>query len=122
MLSGRYAYIQLEKGEGQRLITSLSNKNGSIGLVYETGDLGDQIGILFDYGMNICDNLQASLSVDYSRYRFEEIYEYENQLANAVRLNYNFSRHWRTNVEYQWLTNRFKKSDQRILNHIHYIW
>jgi hypothetical protein len=64
--------------------------------------------------------LLASLNIDYSRYRTETIYEFENQLANAVRLSYKFQRHWTVDLEYQWLTNRFKDQDSRILNYINY--
>ena len=64
----------------------------------------------------------ASVYVDYSKYRTEEIYEYDNQLANAARLSYRLNRHFAVDVEYQWLTNRFKKQDSRFLNHISYLW
>ena len=56
------------------------------------------------------------------RYRFEEIYAYENQLANALRLTYAYSQHWKTDLEYQLLNNKFKDTDHRVLNHIHFIW
>jgi hypothetical protein len=121
-VGANYTLIQVEEGSGNRFIANLSNRNGSIGVIYESGDLGDQLGLLFDYGYEIFPNLLLSLSIDYSRYRFEKIYEYENQLANAVRVSYSFSRHLKTDLEYQWLNNRFKDSDQRLLNHIHYIW
>jgi hypothetical protein len=121
-VGANYNLIQLEEGSGHRIVADISNRNGSIGIVYETGDLGDQLGLLFDYGYEIIPDLIASLSIDYSRYRFEEIYDYESQLANALRVTYNFTRHLRADLEYQWLNNRFKDSDQRLLNHIHYIW
>jgi len=121
-VGANYTLIQLDDGDGHRVVTDFSNRNGSIGFVYETGDLGDQLSLLFDYGYEILPDLMASLSVDYTRYRFEEIYDYENQLANALRLSYKFTRHLRADLEYQWLNNRFKDSDQRLLNHIHYIW
>lgn len=121
-INGSFQGVQLEEGYGNRIILSLNDRNGSLGAVYETGDLGEQIGVMLDYGYEIFPDLIASLSVDYSRYRFEEIFDYENQLANAVGVAYNFSKHWRFNLEYQWLNNKFMESDQRILNHIHYIW
>lgn len=114
--------VMLEEGYGNRAIVSINDPNGSIGIIFETGDLGEQVGALLNYGYEIIPELLASLSVDYSRYRFEEIYEYESQLANAARLDYRFNRNWRAVAEYQWLTNRIKDSDQRILNHIHFIW
>lgn len=114
--------VMLEEGYGNRAILSFSDPNGSIGIIYETGDLGEQVGAMVSYGYEFMPDLLASASVDYSRYRFEEIYDYESQLANAVRLSYKYSRHWRADLEYQWLTNRIKDSDQRILNHIHFIW
>ena len=43
-------------------------------------------------------------------------------MGNAARLTYSFSRHWRIDLEYQWLTNKFKNSDHRLLNHVYYIW
>jgi len=121
-VSAAFQSIMLEEGYGNRAILNFSDPNGSIGILYEYGDLGDQIGILMGYGYEFMPDLTASVSLDYSRYRFEEVYEYDSQLANAARLAYRFSRHWRADVEYQWLTNRMKDSDQRILNHIHFIW
>jgi hypothetical protein len=120
--SATYNLIQLEEGEGHRIIAAINDRNGSLGFVYETGDLGDQIGVMFDYGYEIYTDLIASVSIDYTRYRFEEIYEYENQMGNAVRLAYNFAKHWRFDLEYQWLQNKFYSSDNRLLNHIHFIW
>ncbi len=120
--SATYNLIQLEEGQGHRIIASFSDRNGSIGLVYETGDLGDQMGVMFNYGYEIYKNLIASISIDYTKYRFEEIYAYENQMGNAARLSYSFAKHWRVDLEYQWLTNKFKNSDHRLLNHIYYIW
>ena len=121
-INGSFQGVQLKEGYGNRMILCLNDRNGSLGMVYETGDLGEQLGVMLDYGYEIFPDLIASLSVDYSRYRFEEIYDYENQLANAVGVAYNFTKHWRFNLEYQWLNNKFMKSDQRVLNHIHYIW
>jgi hypothetical protein len=121
-VNARYNYIKLEEGQGHRIILTLSDLNGSIGMIYETGDLGDQLGVILDYGYEFFPNFIGSLSIDYSRYRFEEVYDYESQLANAVRGVYKFAKHWRVDLEYQWLNNRFKDSDHRVLNHIHYIW
>ncbi len=91
-------------------------------MVYESGYAGDQIGLMFDYAYPVMDKLLASIYLDYSKYRTEEIYEYDNQLANAVRLSYKLNRHLAIDVEYQWLTNRYKDQDSRFLNHISYIW
>jgi len=121
-LSGTMQGVQLEEGYGNRYMLSLDDHNGSLGISYETGDLGEQFGLMLDYGYEIIPDLTGSFSVDFSRYRFEEIYEFEKQLANAVGLNYNFSENWIFNLEYQWLNNRFMDSDQRVLNHIHFIW
>ena len=100
----------------------LENLDFKVKIVYETGDLGDQAGIVLDYGYEFFPGFIASLSIDYSRYRFEEIYDYESQLANALRAVYKFSKHWRVDLEYQLLNNRFKESDHRVLNHIHFVW
>jgi len=121
-LNGSMQGVQLEEGFGNRYMLSLEDPNGSIGVIYETGDLGEQLGLMLDYGYEILPDLIASFSVDYSRYRFEEIYEYDRQLANALRLDYRFLDNWRFDLEYQWLNNRIMKSDQRILNHIQFIW
>ena len=121
-LSAGAQYISLEEASGQRLMLGINDCRGAINVLYETGDLGDQVGVMFDYGYEIGKNLIASVGVNYTRYRFEEIYEYENQLANTVRLHYNFSHHWKADLEYQWLNNRFADSDNRLLNHIHFIW
>ena len=121
-INGRYNLIQLKEGQGHRAVVTLSDLNGSIGVFFEGGDLGNQLGVVLDYGYEFLPGLIASLSVDYSRYKFEEIYEYENQLANALRVVYKFAENWRVDLEYQLLNNRFKDSDHRVLNHIHFVW
>jgi hypothetical protein len=121
-VTANYQLFMLEEGQGHRFIASVNNNNGSVGVVYETGDLGDQLGFLINYGYEFIPGLIGSVSIDYMRYRFEEIYAYENQLANALRLTYAYSKHWKTDLEYQLLNNKFKDTDHRVLNHIHFIW
>jgi hypothetical protein len=121
-LTAAVQYIAPGEISGQRLMLGINDHRGALNVLYETGDLGDQVGVMFDYGYEIWPNLIASVGVDFTRYRFEEIYEYENQLANTVRLHYNFTKHWKADLEYQWLTNRFVDSDNRLLNHIHFVW
>jgi len=121
-LSVGYNYFQIEDGQGHKIIASVSNLNGTLGLVYETGDLGDQLGFLASYGYEFIPGLVGSLGIDYQRYRFSELYSYEDQVANSLRLNYKFSKNWRIDVVYQLLHNRFRDTDHRFLNHIHFIW
>jgi hypothetical protein len=121
-LSVDYNYFQIEDGQGHKVIASVSNLNGTLGLVYETGDLGDQVGFIASYGYEFIPGLVGSLGIDYQRYRFSEIYSYEEQVANSLRLNYKFAEHWRIDVVYQLLHNKFKDTDHRFLNHIHFIW
>ena len=121
-LNGSMQGVQLEEGFGNRYMLSMEDPNGSLGFIYETGDLGEQLGLMLDYGYEVLPDLIASFSIDYSRYRFEEVYEFDKQLANALRLDYRFTKNWRFDLEYQWLNNRIMDSDQRILNHIQFIW
>jgi len=121
-LSGQYQLVQFEDDNANRMFLTLQNNNGSIGLVYESGFAGDQLGLMFDYAYEVFHNLLVSVYIDYSKYRTEEVYEYDNQLANAARLSYRFNRHWSIDVEYQWLNNRYKEMDSRFLNHISCRW
>jgi len=121
-LSARFHRIQFDDAGANQVYLSLQNHNGSLGLIYESGDAGDQLGFTFDYGHEILNNLVLSIYTDYSKYRTEEIYEYDNQLANAVRASYRLLKNLTIDLEYQWLTNRFQKSDSRLLNHISYRW
>jgi hypothetical protein len=121
-LAGGIHYFTSEDISGQRLMLGVNDTHGAINVLYETGDLGDQLSVMFDYGYELWKNLIASVGVSYARYRFEEIYEYENQLANTIRLHYKFTKHLATDLEYQWLNNRLTESDNRVLNHIHFIW
>ena len=121
-LSAGAQYFVLEEGSGQRYLFGVNDNHGAINAVYETGDLGDQLSVMFDYGYEIWNDLIISAGVDYTRYRFEEIYDYENLLANTVRLHYNFSKNWKADLEYQWLKNRMSDMDNRLLSHIHFIW
>lgn len=120
--NGAYQLIKMDDETANQVILSVSNDNGNIGFIYESGYAGDQLGVMLDYAYAIRPELIASAYIDYSRYRTETVYEYENQLANAVRLSYRFYKRWLVDLEYQWLTNRFKDSDSRILNHIHFNW
>ena len=118
----QYQFIKFTGESANRLLFTVSNFNGSIGLIWENGYAGEQIGFVLDYAYQITPQLIASMNIDYSRYRVEKIYEFENQIGNAVRLSYQFKKHWGVDLEYQFLTNRFKSSDSRLLNHIHFSW
>ncbi len=121
-ITGMMQGIQLDEGYGNRFIVTLANANGSLGLVYEMGDLGNQLGLLANYRYELLHNLTAMIRVDVSRYRFEKRYDYDSQIANALGLSYRFSEHWSAKLEYQWLKNTNYRYDQRILNHINFIW
>ena len=114
--------VQLEEGYGNRLIMSFGDQHGSVGLIYEMGDLGNQLGLLADYRYEVLHHLLITFRVNFSRYRFEKRFDYDSQLANALGLTYRFSKHWTARLEYQWLTNTQFKYDQRILNHINFTW
>jgi hypothetical protein len=115
-------FIRIASENANRLFLNLRNENGSIGLAYESGYLGDQFGLAFDYGYQISPQIIASIYIDYSKYRTEKIYEYEDELGNAARVSYKINRNWKVDLEYQWLTNRLKDSDSRLLNHVAFIW
>jgi hypothetical protein len=117
----QYQHLMMDEESADRILLSINNDDGSIGMLYESGYSGDQISAFFNYGYELLPKLIASLYVDYSKYRTETVYEYDDQLANAVRLGYTFGR-WNLVGEYQWLTNRFQESDSRFLNHITYRW
>jgi len=121
-VQGQVQYLTIDKDSATRYLLTLQNFNGSIGMIYEDGYAGSQLGVMFDYAHEVLKNLTASLYIDYLKYRTEEVYEYDNQLGNAVRLLYRYNRHLSVTVEYQWLNNRFKDSDSRFLNHISYRW
>ena len=111
-------HVVFETDNANQLYLTVGNAFANIGVIWETGYAGEQLGLMADAYYEVLPDLIASVYVDYSRYRVEEIYEYDNQLANAARLSYRFNRHLSVDVEYQWLTNRFKASDNRFLNHI----
>lgn len=121
-LEGQYRRLMMEDGSAQQLLLALHNHQGSLGLIYENGDAGDQTGLMFDYSLEPFTGFMASVYVDYSRYRTERVYEYDQQLANAVRCSYRLGQHWQVDVEYQWLRNKFKDNDSRILNHFSFRW
>jgi hypothetical protein len=121
-LNGGLQYVTVEGGAGQRVMLSVNDAHGSLGFLYETGDFGDQLSGMLNYGYEVLNDLVLSVGIDYSHYRFEEIYDYENQLANTIRLHYSISKNWKTDLEYQWLNNRFSDGDNRLLNHVHFIW
>jgi hypothetical protein len=121
-INGAYQMLQLDDESANQILLSVNNQNGSLGMIYESGYAGEQLGIMADYAVDLLSNLTLSASIDYSRYRVEEVFEFENQLGNAVRLSYQFLPRWLLDVEYQWLTNRFKENDSRLLNHIHFSW
>ena len=111
-----------EQDNANQRYATIGNTFGDIGLIWENGYAGDQLAVMLNMFYEVVPNLVASVYVDYSQYRLEEIYEYDNQLANAARLSYRIGRHWTIDVEYQWLTNKYKSSDSRFLNHIAFVW
>ncbi len=121
-LEAQYQHLMFDGEGADRMLLSLHNDDGAIGMLYETGYSGDQISAFFNYGYAILPELVASLYVDYAKYRTETIYEYDDQLANAVRLSYNLGRKLNLIAEYQWLSNDTKKQDSRFLNHITFRW
>lgn len=118
--NAQFRLIQFDDETANQLFATVSNTSGSVGLLFESGYAGEQLSLIFDYAYSITPQLLASLNIDYSRYRTEKVFEFENQIANAVRLSYRFQRYWSVDLEYQWLTNRFKEQDSRILNHVHF--
>lgn len=121
-VDGQYQLLLTEGTTANRLLLGIHDRRGSINLIYENGDMGDQLGLSADYAYEVVKNLIASVYIDYSRYRTETVYEFEQQLANAARLSYRLREHWFIDVEYQWLTNRITKSDSRLLNHLTLRW
>ena len=126
-LNGQYRYLKFDTEDANQIFATISHLNGSLGLIYESGYSGEQLGIIADYAYSITPNLIASASVDYTKYKTETVYDYEtdNQLANAVRVAYRFKKHWTIDLEYQWINNdRFEETenDSRILNHIQFSW
>ena len=119
--------MKFDTEDANQIFATISHLNGSLGLIYESGYSGEQLGIIADYAYSITPNLIASASVDYTKYKTETVYDYEtdNQLANAVRVAYRFKKHWTIDLEYQWINNdRFEETenDSRILNHIQFSW
>jgi hypothetical protein len=114
-------FIESE-GTADKVYLTLANNNGSVGLIFESGFAGDQLGVCFDYSYELFKGFLASIYMDYSKYRLEQVYEYDNQLSNAMRLSYRLGRHFGVDVEYQWLTNKVKEQDSRFLNHLSYRW
>jgi hypothetical protein len=121
-LQAQFQHVIFEKEQADQVYLTIGNNFGDIGLVWETGYAGDQLGLMLDAYYEVFHNLVASLYVDYTKYRVEEVYEYDNQLANAVRLAYRFNRNLSLDIEYQWLNNRYKSADSRVLNHLSFIW
>lgn len=121
-IQANYQVVAFDQENANQLYLTVGNNFGDLGFVYENGYAGDQIGLMFNIYHQVLPNLIASLNVDYSKYRVEQVYEYDNQLANAARLSYRLGRQWTFDVEYQWLSNRFKSSDSRFLNHISFVW
>jgi len=121
-IQANYQIVAFDQENANQLYLTVGNNFGDLGFVYENGYAGDQLGLMFDIFCEVMPNLIASLNIDYTKYRVEKVYEYDNQLANAARLSYRLGRQWTFDVEYQWLTNRFKSSDSRFLNHISFVW
>ena len=44
------------------------------------------------------------------------------KVSRNWRLTYSFATHWKVAAEYQLLNNLISSTDQRFLNHIHFIW
>jgi hypothetical protein len=121
-VGGEFQFLAVAESGAEKLYLNFSSDNGSLGLIFENGYSGDQTGIMFDYAYEIIPNLVASVYADYSKYRVDETFEYDNQLGNAMRLGYRLNKNISVDVEYQWLSNQSKKQDSRFLNHLLWRW
>jgi len=121
-LNTTFQLLQVGAEHANQFILAVSNQNGNVGVIYESGYAGDQLGLMLDYAFELVPVLLVSASIDYSRYRTETEYEFDHQIGNALRLSYRFHSRWLLDIEYQWLRNRFTSSDSRILSHLHFKW
>ncbi len=114
--------VFFERGRADHISLGINTPFGSASAVWESGYAGDHLGVMLNAFVEPFCGLLLSAYVDYSRYRTEQIYQFEQQSANAVRLSYRFSRHFSADVEAQWLNDRLRRSDARLLNHFTYKW
>jgi len=61
-----YQLLLIEESSANKVYLHFSNGNGSLGMIYENGYSGDQIGVMFDYAYEIIQDLIASVYVDYT--------------------------------------------------------
>ena len=121
-LEVQFQHVFFENDQANQAYVTFGNSFGSAGVVWENGYAGTQIGLVLDAWVEVIENLTASVAIDYSKYQVEQIYEFDHQLANAVRLDYRLNRRLAIALEYQWLTNRYKSADSRLLNHLSFVW
>ncbi|HQI49656.1 MAG TPA: hypothetical protein PLN61_13455, partial [bacterium] len=60
-VEAQYQHLMFDADQADRILLSLNNDDGSIGMMYETGYTGDQISAYFNYGYEILPKLVASL-------------------------------------------------------------
>jgi len=56
-VEAQYQHLMLDQESADRLLLSLNNDDGSLGLLYETGYTGDQISAFFNYGYEVLPRL-----------------------------------------------------------------
>ncbi|MDZ7346224.1 MAG: hypothetical protein ONA69_05445, partial [candidate division KSB1 bacterium] len=115
-------YVRFEREAADQLYVTFSTAYGEISAVYESGFAGDQFGLCANAFYDLTERLTVSAAVDLTRYRIEQIYAYDRQWSNALRLSYRFSRRLSADLEGQWLNDRLRTYDVRLLNHITMTW
>jgi len=120
-LSLQYLFTLYEEDSDNRIMASASSSFGTLGLIYQTGFGGDNIGYFGEIHYEIFPHLTARLFN--SIYNYEQAYTNisENATSFSAGLSYKFRNVLNIRAELQNMSNSYYKSDFRGLLRFTYI-
>lgn len=118
----QYLYTMYEDDNDNRIIGSIGNKRfGSLGIIYQTGYAGDNIGYYADIRYEVVPNLTAKLYNSYYNYERAFTNISEDALSFSAGIGYRLKNQFIFDGELQQSSNTFYKNDFRGLLRVTYL-
>lgn len=114
-----YNYTLSEENNTSEFNLVLSRKKNSLGLLYNTGFAGDNLGLYGQVYQRILTNLYLRLYGNYYTYQRYQVDISEEAISYSGGLDYRTG-NFLTRLELQQMSNNLYKSDVRLLLHIFY--
>jgi hypothetical protein len=114
-------YTMYEENESSNQVhATVSGSYGMIGILYQSGYAGDNLGVYGSIRYNLLKNLILNVRSSYYQYERQTTAISEDATAISGGLTYKLSASWQVKAEIQERINSYYKNDVRGLFRIHY--